>query len=118
VNHLATRYFSFAPGKRVSPHAKLAIRVQLPSKGTSSMRVSVMIVHRDNSIGVRTLKGKKGVARTSTPFNRGDVRRVDVVLSNGSTRTACWQGVGPPFYSCEGQPLDDRRVFKLSAALR
>jgi hypothetical protein len=118
VNHLATRYFSFAPGKRVSPHAKLAIRVQLPSKGTSSMRVSVMTIGTNNSVGVRVLKGKNGVARTTTRFNRSAVKRVDVVLSNGSTRTACWQGVGPPFYSCEGQPLDDRRVFKLSAALR
>jgi hypothetical protein len=118
IDHLATRYFTFTPGKRVSPKARLAIRVLLPKKGTSSMRVSVMIARTDNSTGVRVLKGKNGVARTTTPFNRAGVKRVDVVLSNGSTRTTCWQGVGPPFYSCEGTPSDDRRVFKLSAALR
>ena len=82
------------------------------------MRVSVMVVGTDNSVAVRVLKGKKGVARTTTRFNRGDVKRVDVVLSNGSTRTTCWQSIGPPSYSCFGDPLDDRRVFKLSAALR
>jgi hypothetical protein len=118
VNHLATRYFSFAPGKRVSPHAKLSIRVQLPSKGTNYMRVSVMTIGTDNSVGVRVLKGRNGLARTTTRFNRSNVKRVDVVLSNGSTRTACWQSIGPPSYSCFGDPLDDGRVFKLAAALR
>ena len=118
VNHLATRYFTFTPGKRLRSHAKLAIRVELPSKGTSFMRVSVMVVGTDNSVAVRVLKSKKGIARTSTRFNRGDVKRVDVVLSNGSTRTTCWQSIGPPSYSCFGDPWDDGRVFKLGAALR
>lgn len=118
VNHLATRYFTFSPGKRVPAHAKLAIRVELPGKGTAYMRVSVMTIGTDNSVAVRVLKGKNGVARTTTPFNRGAVKRVDVVLSNGSTRTNCWQSIGPPSFSCFGDPWDDRRVFKLSAALR
>jgi hypothetical protein len=82
------------------------------------MRVSVMTIGTNNSVGVRVLKGKNGVARTTTRFNRSAVKRVDVVLSNGSTRTRCWQSIGPPSYSCFGDPMDDGRVFKLSAALR
>jgi hypothetical protein len=118
VNHLATRYFSFTPGRRVSSKAKLAIRVVLPARGTRFMRASVMVIGRDNSVAARVLRGKNGLARTTTRFSRRTVKRVDVVLSNGSTRTSCGSSVGPPYYSCLGDPKDDGRVFKLSAALR
>ena len=62
--------------------------------------------------------GANGRARLRTRFGHGVVNRVELVLSNGSTRmTQCSHFPGPPSYSCEGRPLDDRRVFELAAKL-
>jgi hypothetical protein len=119
INHLATRYFTFRPGKRTPADTRLRIRVELPRRGSSFMRASVIVVNADHSIATRLIRANTNrIARTTTRFGRRDVKRVDVVLSNGSTRTTCWQGVGPPYYSCLGDPMDNGRVFKLSAALR
>ena len=59
-----------------------------------------------------------GYVRTGVAFGRGTVRRIEVVLSNGSTRIgSCWLFQGPPSTSCFGRPLDDGRVFQLRAQL-
>ena len=42
INHLATRYFSFVPGKRASTTGKLRLWITLPP---SSARASLVIVH-------------------------------------------------------------------------
>jgi hypothetical protein len=118
INHLGTRVFTFRPGKGTT-QGRLRVRVELPRHGSSYMRASVIVVKADSSTATRVIRANaKRIARTTTPFDRRDIRRVDVVLSNGSTRTACWLGVGPPYYSCMGTPRDDGRVFRLSASLR
>jgi hypothetical protein len=40
------------------------------------------------------------------------VRRVEVVLANGSTRYTCNRGSQ---FACHGKPRDDRRDFRVSA---
>jgi hypothetical protein len=46
------------------------------------------------------------------------VKRIEVVLSNGSTRIgSCWTDLEPPWTSCFGRPLDDNRAFQLRAQL-
>lgn len=115
INHLATRYFSFVPGKRASTTGKLRLWITLPANGA---RASLVVVRMDNSVSVWHLK--QNAAGQSNPrlgFGRGTIKRVDLVLSNGSTRMACWTSFGPPFYSCFGRPLDDARSFTFRAQL-
>ena len=115
INHLATRYFSFVPGKRASKTGKLRLWITLPPNGA---RASLVIVRTDNSVAVRYLKqSASGQSNPLIGFGRGTIKRVDLALSNGSTRLACWTNFGAPYYSCFGRPLDDGRAFTFRAQL-
>lgn len=115
INHLATRYFSFTPGT-TGPAAKLRLEFRLPKHGS---RATVIVVKTDGSTLIRPLnQNPKGYVAWRAPFARGTVRRVEVVLSNGSTRIGgCWLYPGPPSTSCFGHPLDNNRAFELRAQL-
>ena len=114
IKHLAARYFSFVPGSSATLDGNLAIRLELPRHGA---RATVIVVEADGSTVTHYLRpNEDGFARKVVRFGRGEVRRVDLVLSNGSTRTACWRDrVFPPFFSCFGRPRDDGRAFELRA---
>jgi hypothetical protein len=118
INHLASRYISFTPGSSGPAAAKLRIEVKLPKYGA---RATVAVVRTNNTVTTRRLtQGANGYVRWGAPFGRGTVKRVEVVLSNGSTRVAadsCWSDFEPPWTSCFGRPLDDNRVFSLRAQL-
>ncbi|MGH3041899.1 MAG: MXAN_6640 family putative metalloprotease [Gaiellaceae bacterium] len=117
IDHLATRYLAFRRGKQVKAGASLWVRVQLPKYGA---RAAVIVVDTDGSRVAHLLEqNADGYARAHTRFGRG-VKRVELVLSNGSTRIrsgSCWQDQVEPYFSCLGRPLDDRRVFQLRAKL-
>jgi hypothetical protein len=116
INHLATRYISFTPGRSVPAVAKLRIEVKLPKYGA---RATVAVVRTTNTVTIRRVsQGATGYARLGVPFGRATVKRVEVVLSNGSTRIgSCWSDLEPPWTSCFGRPLDDNRAFQLRAQL-
>ena len=117
INHLATRYVSFAPGRSVPAVAKLRIEVKLPKYGA---RATVAVVRTNNTVAIRRVsQGATGYARVGVPFGRATVKRIEVVLSNGSTRIgkSCWSDLEPPWTSCFGRPLDDNRAFQLRAQL-
>jgi hypothetical protein len=114
INHLATRYFSFKPGQ-VPADARLRVSTRLPQNGAAA---TLIIVEPDGSTTTRRLqKQANGYATGTTRFAKGEISRIEIVLSNGSTRTSCWKFFGPPAYSCAGDPLDDRRVFQLRGKL-
>lgn len=116
INHLATRFFSFSPGSTASPSANLRIEVRLPANGTRATLVTVF--SNDTTLTRQLNQNANGYVRTGVQFGRGTVRRIEVVLSNGSTRIgSCWLFPGPPSTSCFGRPLDDGRVFQLRAQL-
>jgi hypothetical protein len=116
INHLATQYLAFKPGQQVPSNARLRVSTRLPANGATS---TLIIVDADGSTTTRRLQRKaNGDAVGFTRFGRGEVKRVEVVFSNGSTRIgSCWSSPGPPAYSCFGRPLDDRRVFQLRGNL-
>ena len=58
--------------------------MRLPKYGA---RATVVVVRADDTVTTRRLtQGPRGYARLSVAFGRGVVKRVEVVLSNGSTR--------------------------------
>lgn len=115
INHLAARHFSFFPGRSAPADGRLRVRVDLPRRGA---RVALIVLFADGSKTVRVLsRNDKGFVRRSSPFGRGEVKRVDVVLTNASTRTRCWTKPNPPTYSCLGRPRDDRQLYAIRANL-
>jgi hypothetical protein len=117
INHLATRYFVFRAGRAVGGSARLRIAVKLPKHGA---RATLIVLRTDGSVTKRRLRqNAQGDVRGFARFGPGDVKRVELVLSNGSTRmSSCWRFPRAPTYSCLGRPRDDRRVFELRARLR
>jgi len=116
ISHLAARVFSFKPGRQVPADARLRVATRLPAHGAV---VTLIVVEADGSTATRRLeRGDKGYARGSARFGHGVVKRIEVVLSNGSTRMrSCWTFLGPPSYSCFGRSRDDHRVFELRGKL-
>jgi hypothetical protein len=112
ISHLATRYVAFKPGRSLGAGAGLRVKIKLPRHGA---RATLIVVETDGSKVIRRLRrNANGYAVSRTRFGRGVIRRVEVVLSNGSTRMgSCFAFLEPPAYSCFGRPLDDRRVFEV-----
>jgi hypothetical protein len=115
IDHLATRFFSFAPGASVARDARLRLRLTLPRTGA---RAAVIVVNTDGSRSTRYVTpNTSGDAVRVARFGRGAVARVHLVLSNGSTRTNCWTRVTSPTYSCLGTPTGDGLRFGFKAEL-
>ncbi len=116
INHLAARFFSFTPGKQVPPDARLRVATRLPA---NIAHATLIVVEADGSTSTRRLEPNgKGLALGNARFGHRDIKRVEVVLSNGSTRiVGCWKDNDAPTYSCFGRPLDDGRVFELRGRL-
>ncbi len=118
LNHLTTQYIAFRPRRRgVSRRALLRVNVRVKHGGRASL-----IVYRTNgTVSVRRFRiDARGSGSRRVAFGRGKVRRVDLVLSNGSARMRdCFSDLFfPPFYSCSGVPRDDRRTYRFQAILR
>jgi hypothetical protein len=116
LDHLTFRYYSFWPGRRVSATAWLRVDVDL----TFGSRARLISYADSGLVTVRPIVlGEGARGHRTVPFGRGTIRRVDLVLSNGSYKTECWQDLSdPPFFSCFGTPNDDRRRHAFRASLR
>jgi hypothetical protein len=118
LNHLTTHYISFRPRRNgVSRRARLRVAVDVAGRGG---RASLIVYRTNGTSGVRrfalNLRGR-GVRHVS--FARGAVRRVDLILSNGSSRMRrCFTDDIAPLYSCLGVARDDRRTYRFHARLR
>ncbi len=119
LDHLTTKYVSFRPRRRgVSRRARLRVDVQVARPRATA---SLILYRRNGTEDVRRFKlNRRGEGVRHVSFRRGAVRRVDLVLSNGSSRMRnCFTDLfDPPFYSCLGIPRDDRRLFRFRATLR
>jgi hypothetical protein len=117
INHLATRFFSFVPGRRLRATTRLKVSVDTPARG----RATVIVFPRSGPVRVHPIDlNRRGRGSIRTVFRRSLVSRIDLVLSNASTRTRCWTGqpFDAPVYSCIGTPRDDRRRFRFRGVLR
>jgi hypothetical protein len=116
-NHLTMRFFSFTPGPRVGRFKKLGVEVDLTLNGA---RATLVSYYKSGKVEVRPMRlGRLGNGFKRIPFGRGVVRKVDLVLSNGSSRfRSCFQDFDVPVFSCMGVAKDDRRVYRYRATLR
>jgi hypothetical protein len=116
LNHLATRFFSFKPGSSGSTTARLRVNVDLTPHGSRATLISRFVAGPPQ---VRSIAlGPQAGGGLRVPFGRGTVTRVDLVLSNGSSRTRCFQDIeDPPFFSCFGIPQDDGQIYRYRAVI-
>jgi hypothetical protein len=106
--HLANAYYSFVPAAGTGAGSTLRVFIDLPQRRLGPAAGTV-IVFNDGSIERRQISlDASGNGSRTVPFGPGTVKRVDLVLSNSSTRMDCDRGT--PF-SCEGVGLDDLRPF-------
>jgi hypothetical protein len=121
LRHLANRFYSFNPGTGVRSTGRLRIEVDLPPTATAPA-AHVLIAFKSGAtsfVPVR-LNGQGNGARTVT-FARNTVNRVDLILTNASTRydlSTCFDF--PPWtsYSCGGaRSRDDGRSYRFRAVL-
>lgn len=113
LQHLATRFFAFVPRATAPRRGDLRLRLTVPRHGG---RASVLVVRRDGTTTSRVYR-QEGTLGRRVEFGRARVKRVELALSNGSTRTRCWRDTVPPSYSCYGTPRDNRRLFRFRVRL-
>jgi hypothetical protein len=119
LSHLANRFYSFKPGKGVRGRAWLRFIVDLPVLKTGPA-ANVLIVWRTGTTSLLPIRlNRRGNGTRRVTFRRDRITRVDLILTNTSTRydhRTCWQGYTS--YSCGGAlPRDDGRVYRFRADL-
>ncbi|MGH3052375.1 MAG: MXAN_6640 family putative metalloprotease [Gaiellaceae bacterium] len=119
LSHLANRFYSFKPGKGLRGRAWLRFIVDLPALKTGPA-ANVLIFWRTGTTSLLPIRlNRQGNGTRRVTFRRDRVTRVDLILTNSSTRydlTTCWQGWTS--YSCGGAlPRDDGRVYRFRADL-
>ena len=116
LKHQTNGYFEFKRGSGLSSTAKLKLVLNLPAKSTGAA-ASVLIFDKNGTVSPATLGITSSGDGTFKVRFGSSVSKVDVVLSNGSTRykgTTCFQGFTP--YACGGaKPLDDGHTYKFTA---
>jgi hypothetical protein len=117
MNHLTDRYVRFTPDAGLGPAAELVLDLDLPDadRGSAATVVSVPAGGGVPEFTAVSLS-RHGNAHVQVPFAPADVDRVDLVLTNASTRTTCWQSVRSR-YSCYGHPADDGLGFEYFASV-
>jgi hypothetical protein len=113
LNHLSSRYYRLRPGSRTPTNATLRITVDGPSLGSPSALVIVTHTSGPRTFLIIPLNASGNGARTFA-FGRGSVSRVDLALTNRSSRMACGMGTD---YSCTGRGVDDLRSYSFRATV-
>lgn len=120
LNHLTQSYYSIRRGAKTPAKAKIKVVVRLPKAAWG--RVSLVVVPlRGEPRVLRVALNGKGRGARRVPFQRGTVRRIDVVLTNASVAYDCWEldpRTGRPFpLACSGKPLHDRLRYRFKATV-
>ncbi|MCA1981404.1 MXAN_6640 family putative metalloprotease [Nocardioides nematodiphilus] len=117
VSHLAAATERFTPrGRHLrGKHARLRLTINMDDTARGSAAI-VTIYPRHGHRTVRTVHlNRRGGGSTSVPFSSRRIKRVELTMSNASTRMQCWVGAR---YSCQGQPRDMRVKESFAAQVR
>jgi hypothetical protein len=116
MSHLTQSYVGFLPRSGVTPTAKLLVAVNLPAYRSGSEATAVTVSSNGRPKYFPIHLNQKGDGSVKVPFGRGKIDVVDLVITNGSTRTSCWLDDALT-YSCAGAPKDDRLANLYGASL-
>ena len=116
LDHQTNAYYEFKRGSGFSSTAKLKVILNLPARSTGSA-ASVLVFRKNGSVSPFTLGiTSAGGGTFKVPFGSG-VAKVDVILTNASTRyvgSSCFSDTTP--FACGGAtPRDDNKTYALTA---
>jgi hypothetical protein len=114
LDHLTSTSYGYAPARGLPRGARLRVDVALPSRAAGGAAVLLVVGRQGGArvVPVRVSRRGRGSARVG--FSRRAVRRVELVLANGSTRiSGCYRQATP--WSCSGVPRDQHRLFRFRA---
>jgi hypothetical protein len=116
LKHQANAYYEFKRGNGLGSHAKLTLTLNLPSTSTGAA-ASVLVFKKNGGISPFTLGITSSGGGTFKIGFGSTVSKVDVVLTNGSTRykgSTCFSFSTP--YACGGaKSQDDGAAYKFTA---
>jgi hypothetical protein len=120
LDHLTNRYYAFKPRRSVPRKAELRVRVNLPKPKTRPL-ANLVVFFKSGAVRLKPIAlDRAGDGGRRVPFGRAQVRRVELVLTNGGSRidpSTCWHRLTD--YACGGAlPLDDRRTYAFRAVVR
>jgi hypothetical protein len=114
INHLAAATERFTT-KVKSKHAKLRISLDMANKKYNPGAV-VTVFLRNGGTTVKSVKlTKRGVGAVTVPFSTKTVKRVELTMTNASTRMSCWIN---GLYSCAGTPKDQQQLEKYAVHVK
>jgi hypothetical protein len=111
--HLASNSYAFKRRASLPEDATIRFVVNLPEP-THGAVATLLIRRSDGAVAVRKI-ALDGDGRGSRGVMVSSVRRVDLVLTNGSTRMQCWEATP---YSCSEIGIDDLRSYRFRVTVR
>lgn len=117
IDHLAAATERFVPKGHAlkGKHTKLRLRLNMAAKKHGSGAV-VTVFRRSGRTKVKSIHlSKSGAGAVTVAFSTKKVKRVELTMTNASTRMNCWAG---GLYSCDGQPKDMRVLERYSAQVK
>jgi hypothetical protein len=114
INHLAAATERFTPQGRKLRGKRTKLRLTLDMADTSRGSGAVVTVYQRNGTSKQRLVhlNHRGKGFVAVPFSSRLVKRVELTMTNASTRMTCWVG---GLYACQGQPKDMHQLEKYSA---
>jgi hypothetical protein len=115
LRHLASVYHEYRPAAGLPRAAKLRVVVDLPGHHFGPEARLVVRLANGGTRAHRIVLDSTGRGAKSVGFAPGEVRRVNLVLTNASTRMRCDEQTA---YSCAGVGLDDLRTYSYRVVVR
>jgi hypothetical protein len=113
LDHLSSWYGVFRPSS-AQRATRMRLSLDLPPLAQGS-EASVIVTLRSGKRRIEAVSlDRRGDATRIVPFAADRVASVELVLTNGSERYACW--IGSPL-SCQGEALDDSLAFRYGLRL-
>ena len=117
IDHLAAATERFTPhGPRLAAkRTKLRLRLDMADtdRGSAAM---VTVFRRDGSTRLHPVRlNRHGGGFVAVSFSSRTIARVELTMTNASTRMRCWVGGR---FSCQGQPKDMHQLERFHAAVR
>jgi hypothetical protein len=114
IDHMSTVFAALRPGRGISNHAKLRIKLDLPNTSTGSWATAIVLKRNGPSQFRPIPTDPSGNGKIKVTFAKNRVVQVGVALTNASSEFTDCYAAGSPF-SCMGIPVDDGLTYHIKA---